>query len=161
MKKIIGLLFLLPELALAETSPSVVPPPAGAPSPGAEELIAACRQDMSHRVGIWQHNGDLACGCMFENADWDGGLAPGKLAAASVFLAAKIREGRVGIKAGDESAAPGLTVAETRKLALFAQTYPAVMFQNKKVVACFDDQCRQTAGCDVLMNDVSGTAPRR
>jgi hypothetical protein len=53
----------------------------------------------------------------------------------------------------------GIGKSDVDRIELLARVYPAVFFQNKKVVACFNAKCNATPGCEVIMNDVSGTAP--
>jgi hypothetical protein len=132
-----------------------------APTPVQQALLNACLGDMPHRVGLWQNHGDLACGCMFTGpAAWSPGGDPAKADVQSRLLADSITAGSMSLDMRYNAIRNGIGKSDVDRIELLARVYPAVFFQNKKVVACFNAKCRATDGCEVIMNDVSGTAPR-
>jgi hypothetical protein len=146
------LLFVIPALSWAQ-------PPA--PTPVQQALLNACLGDMPHRVGLWQNHGDLACSCMFTGATaWRPGGDPAQADAQSRLLADSINAGNMSLDMRYNAIRNGIGKSEVDRIELLARVYPAVFFQNKNVVACFNAKCRATEGCEVMMNDVSGTAPR-
>ncbi|HEX2859940.1 MAG TPA: hypothetical protein VHP58_07085 [Alphaproteobacteria bacterium] len=155
------LLTLLPALGWAATDVSTATPVPPAPTPGQQDVLNACLADMPHRVGPFQNHGDLVCGCMFTGATaW---VPAGELAGRDDklhTLANIIRAGGLSSDLRNAALSNRMKPAEVQQLELFARVYPAVLFKNKSVVQCFNDKCSTTNGCQVEMNDVSGTAPR-
>ena len=155
------LLTLLPAFGWAATdvSTSVSVPPA--PTPGQQDVLNACLADMPRRVGPFQNHGDLVCGCMFTGATaW---VPEGELAGRDDRLHTLANIIRAGGLSGDlrnAALSNRMKPPEIARLEQFARVYPALLFKNKSVVQCFNDKCAATIGCEVEMNDVSGTAPR-
>jgi hypothetical protein len=159
-----GLLFIglvLPVLGWAQTD---APPDSGvpaAPTPVQRALLDACLNDMPHRVGPFQNHGDLACSCMFTGPTaWNPGGDPAQAEAKSRLLADSILAGSMSLDLRYGALRNGIGKSDVDRIELLARVYPAVFFENKAVVQCFNAKCRETTGCEVEMNDVSGSAPQ-